>query len=365
MYSIVLATVLTAGSTAPDLGWRTGCYGCWGCSGCYGYSSCYGCYGCSGCYGCWGGCYGYSSCYGCWGGCYGGCYGGCWGCSGCYGCSGYSSCYGCWGGCYGGCSGCYGGCWGGCYGSWGYACSGCYGYSSCYGCGGCWGGWGCGGCYGVSYGCEGYGCAGLGYAGPVDRPMMKKIEDGKNGKDGKDGEGDVRASEPATVVVKAPRDVTVTFNGQETTRSSEVESFQTPALAPGRTYAYSVKAEVVRDGKKVSRSKRILVRAGGRSRVDFSDLDSASASADSDNDSARVTVLLPAGSKLYVDGRVYGTNSKQTFTTPKLAKGKLYYYTMKAERLSDNKADSRRVTVQAGKEVTVDFRDRSVVSADR
>jgi uncharacterized protein (TIGR03000 family) len=73
MYSVVLATLMTAGSAAPA--WGHGCHGCHGCWG--------------GCHGCWGGC------YGCWGGCYG-----------CYGCCG--GCYGCWGGCYG--------CWGGCYG---------------------------------------------------------------------------------------------------------------------------------------------------------------------------------------------------------------------------------------------------------
>lgn len=93
-----------------------GSYGCsggsWGCSG-----ATWGCSG--GCWGCSGGCWGCSGgCYGCWGGGYygvphrwyrhGGCYG-CWGCSGGYvGCSG-----GCWG-CSGGCSGgCCGGCSGG------------------------------------------------------------------------------------------------------------------------------------------------------------------------------------------------------------------------------------------------------------
>ena len=77
MYSVVLAAMLTTGSTAPA----------WGGSGWYNYGGCYGCRGsCHGCYG--------SSCYGCCGGCYG-----------CYGC------YGCCGGCYGCCGGCYG-CWG-------------------------------------------------------------------------------------------------------------------------------------------------------------------------------------------------------------------------------------------------------------
>jgi uncharacterized protein (TIGR03000 family) len=86
MYSVVLATLLTAGSATPA--WGHGCHGCGGCHGCWG--GCHGCWG--GCHGCWGGC------YGCWGGCYG-CWGGCYGCYGCGGC--WGGCYGCWGGCYG------------------------------------------------------------------------------------------------------------------------------------------------------------------------------------------------------------------------------------------------------------------------
>jgi uncharacterized protein (TIGR03000 family) len=218
-----------------------------------------------------------------------------------------------------------------------------------------------------------------GYAGPgtvvpgTPRPAgndkpMKKIENGGKDKDKDKDKGDKNdkdeVSQPATVVISAPRDVTVTFNGQVTNRTSEVESFQTPNLTPGRSYAYQVKAEAVRDGKKVTRSKRVLVRAGGRSRVDFTDMDTVAASTET-SDSARVLVLLPEGSRLYVDGKAYGTSARQTFTTPKLEKGKVYYYTVKSERMEDNKADTRRVNVEAGKDVTVDFRDRNVVSAGR
>jgi uncharacterized protein (TIGR03000 family) len=164
------------------------------------------------------------------------------------------------------------------------------------------------------------------------------------------------------VVIKAARDVKVTFNGVTTNRKSEEELFLTPNLRPGQTYAYQVKAEVYRDGKKVTRTRRVLVRAGTRSRVDFSDLGTAVASK---GESARVTVLLPQGTRLYVDGKAYGTTSKQTFTTPRLEKGKNYFYSLKAEKLDDGQADVRRVNVQAGKEVTVDFRQRNLASADR
>jgi uncharacterized protein (TIGR03000 family) len=192
--------------------------------------------------------------------------------------------------------------------------------------------------------------------------QKKDVEELKKPKNDKDKD-EASFGTPATVVIKAPADVTISFNGQVTTRRSNEESFQTPRLAPGRTYAYQVKAEALRDGKPVTQSKRVTVQGGGRTIVDFTDLGTTAVS--SDNASARVTVLVPSGSKLYVDGKDYGTNSRQTFTTPKLEKGKVYYYTVKVENPETGKAQSRRINVEAGKEVTVDLRDRSVVSADR
>jgi uncharacterized protein (TIGR03000 family) len=203
----------------------------------------------------------------------------------------------------------------------------------------------------------------------------KKIENGKDKMDKddkdedkdkgkkKDDDDEASARAPATVVIKAARDVIVTFNGRVTNRRSEEESFQTPDLVPGRSYAYQVRAEAVRDGQPVTRSMRLLVRAGGRTRVDFSDLGTAVAS--TEREAARIIVLLPDGARLSVDGTAYGTSSKQTFTTPRLEKGKVYHYTVKVEKADGGKAETRKVKVEAGKEVTVDFRGRSVVSADR
>ena len=314
MYGIVLATALTTGMTAPDFGFhKRGC----SCSACYAGCSC-GCYGC-GCYGCW------SSCsYGC--SCYGGCasYHGCWTTCGCYGCYGYCGGWGCSCSCYSACAACYG-------------CSGCYGCHTYYGCSTC----------AVSYGCA------------VPMAVPGKVVEGKV------IEGEVSTRIPATVIVKADPSVVVKVNGQTTTRKTAEESFRSPALVPGRSYTYTVVAEYTRDGKAMTETKEITVSAGRQTVVDFSDLGTAVATAETEP--ANVTVILPTGAKLTVNDVVVAASGNQTFQTPKLEKGKSYFYTVKAEVVRDGKpvTETRRVDVEAGKAITVDFTTASTLTASR
>jgi uncharacterized protein (TIGR03000 family) len=57
------------------------------------------------------------------------------------------------------------------------------------------------------------------------------------------------------------------------TTQSERRVYQTPTLAPGQTYFYEVRVEVNRDGKAVSQTKRVLLRAGQEVRADFKDME--------------------------------------------------------------------------------------------
>src|SRR5579884_3661421 len=200
MYSVVLATVLTAGGVAPDCHFGVS-FGCHGCHGCWG--------GCSG--GCWGSCYG-----GCWGGCSGGCYGGCWG-----------SCYGgCWGSGYAGNVGTaypsYWGCSGGCYGS-------CFG--SCYG--GCFGG----------YSTPVIPAVPGGSAEPLTTPPQKTAP----GDQKPTGSLESRQKASATVIVKAPANARLLVNGLPMALKGTEQTFATPALEVGRSYAYNFQVDTVQD----------------------------------------------------------------------------------------------------------------------
>ncbi len=231
MYSLVLAAMLTTGTTTPAWGCHGGlfhgCHACHGAWGCYG--GCYSCYSCLGCYG------GYGSCYGGWGGCYGSCYSG-WGCWGGYGC--YGSCYGGWGG-----YGCYGGCFG-CYGS-------------------CSGGWGC---YGGGYG---------GYVEPAAPVMPGAPSSAPTSKE------PIKAPAPAKesalpgrahILVQLPKDAKLFVDDHPVTLPPNQRTVVTPELEPGQDYYYIFRAEAVRNGTPVEDSRRVVIRAGARVTVNFGDL---------------------------------------------------------------------------------------------
>jgi uncharacterized protein (TIGR03000 family) len=77
---------------------------------------------------------------------------------------------------------------------------------------------------------------------------------------------------PASVVIKAPAEVKLTVNGQPTALANLEQRFGTPPLEVGRSYSYDIVATTMRDGKVLSQTRKIIVRAGEESRVDFSDL---------------------------------------------------------------------------------------------
>jgi uncharacterized protein (TIGR03000 family) len=66
----------------------------------------------------------------------------------------------------------------------------------------------------------------------------------------------------ATIVVRVPADAKVYFDDQLTQQTGEERTFVTPSLRPGRTFAYTVRTEIVSGGRVVSKTERVKVRAG-------------------------------------------------------------------------------------------------------
>jgi uncharacterized protein (TIGR03000 family) len=73
----------------------------------------------------------------------------------------------------------------------------------------------------------------------------------------------------ASVTVRLPADAKLFVDDVACPLTSDVRSFATPALQPGQQYAYTMRAEVVRDGTTRTESQRVLVRAGQAVEVRF------------------------------------------------------------------------------------------------
>lgn len=253
MYSVVLMMALSGSAEVPAWGHRHSCDG-----GCYGggYSSCYG--GGGSCWGggsCSGSCYGGGhhrqhghrhSCHGGdWGSCSGGCYGGCHG-----GHGGWGGCHGGYGGCHGG----YGGCWSSGYGS---SYGGCCGSASV-------------GCYGGGYMSApmGGGMAGMGGSMmPHDGMMMPPSGGMREKTPAPKKESGTMAPAPATIFVRLPADAKLTVDGVATQSTSATRVFSSPTLEAGKEFSYTLKAQIVRDGRTLTTTKEVAVRAGSETRI--------------------------------------------------------------------------------------------------
>jgi uncharacterized protein (TIGR03000 family) len=83
---------------------------------------------------------------------------------------------------------------------------------------------------------------------------------------------------------------------------------------------------------------------------------------------ARITVFLPEGARLYVDGKpVESTAGANVFRTPPLASGNRYFYEVTAVRIQDGKpiSETRQILLGAGAKVRTDFREAATATASR
>jgi uncharacterized protein (TIGR03000 family) len=173
----------------------------------------------------------------------------------------------------------------------------------------------------------------------------------------------------ATVVVKLPADANLFVDGERASLTSDTRSFVTPALEADRDYVYTMKAEAKRNGEVVSRTERVLVHAGRTTRVDFGDLNAKAVTKTTPAEAdapARITVKLPADARLFVDDVACPlTSAERTFETPRLEAGRRYVYNMRAELVRDGQTRTltKRVVVESGKPVSVDFGDVGAVQA--
>lgn len=71
----------------------------------------------------------------------------------------------------------------------------------------------------------------------------------------------------ATIVVSLPADARLTVDDVVTQSTSATRTFVSPALESGKDFHYTLKAEIVRDGKTYTAIRRVAVRAGEETKV--------------------------------------------------------------------------------------------------
>jgi uncharacterized protein (TIGR03000 family) len=74
---------------------------------------------------------------------------------------------------------------------------------------------------------------------------------------------------PAVIQVSVPAEARLTVDGYVTKSTSSQRTFITPALPQGQAFTYTLRAEVIRDGRTVVESQQVTVRGGEETQVPF------------------------------------------------------------------------------------------------
>jgi len=122
---------------------------------------------------------------------------------------------------------------------------------------------------GVAFARHGGGCSGGGgcYGGAIMSPGMMPHDGGP--KPMPTPKTSLDSPSPATLVVTLPAEAKLTIDDYVTNSTSERRVFLSPALTPGKTYSYTLKAELLRDNKPQVVTKEVLVRAGEETPISF------------------------------------------------------------------------------------------------
>jgi uncharacterized protein (TIGR03000 family) len=142
----------------------------------------------------------------------------------------------------------------------------------------------------------------MGYSGlasaPVP-PVMYGVPEGvpvgparpapKKKKMGTEEDDEVSATNRARIIVDLPAGAKLYVDDRPVSNVSTRKRFHTPALRPGSSYYYEVRAEVTVDGERYHETRRVVVRAGQVARTDFRTLGTVA------NKSAKPTRAVRAG----------------------------------------------------------------------
>lgn len=164
----------------------------------------------------------------------------------------------------------------------------------------------------------------------------------------------------AELVVTVPPEARVFVNGQETQTSGSQRRYYSRGLRPGGRYGYEVRAELIREGRTVTETRRVEVSSGGSTELSFALTGAATQTAEA-NPVTTVVVHVPVDAQVFLEGRETGaTGAVRRFSTTQVpASGVWKDYTIRAAIRREGRLIEleQTVSLEAGRsrQVTFDF----------
>ena len=181
--------------------------------------------------------------------------------------------------------------------------------------------------------------------------------------------GPVRTA--ATVSVSVPANAKIFVNGLATTSIGAERQYVSRGLRAGAKYSYTVRAEIVRDGKTVTETQTVQLKAGETANLAFSFSGNAEEGTAAGPVKTKLTLNVPAEAKVFLSGQQMNmTGDIREFTTTQLNAGEEWSdYTVRVELNRDGQIVSKdqTITLKAGddRELSFDFDSAQVASNPR
>jgi uncharacterized protein (TIGR03000 family) len=159
----------------------------------------------------------------------------------------------------------------------------------------------------------------------------------------------------AMLTVSVPADARVLVNGVLTRSTGDVRRYVSRNLNPGFHYTYEVTAEATVDGRTVTQSRTVQLRAGDQAALAF-DMQTQESPVET-----ALTLHVPSDAKVYLAGNeTTGQGPVRTFRTTKLSGGQewsQYLVRVTVARGGQDLTKEETITLRAGDqtELTFDF----------
>ena len=176
-----------------------------------------------------------------------------------------------------------------------------------------------------------------------------------SGNDGGDGTGGTDtgiSTANGYLNVELPKDAKVYVNGVLTKTPGANRQYVSRDLIAGETYPYEVRAEVTRDGKKLTQTRLVNLYAGSNKSIAF-DFDAEASPITS------VTLNVPSDAKVVLGGVVTTTSGPlRYYSTKELGKGEVwkdYKVEVSVNRNGKTEKQVKTVSIEAGQSVQLSF----------